>query len=153
MNVARTVFAFVLPVLAAWGSVVWFTGCAETSCERGFDYDPDCDACTPRPRNCPRDIPAEANLILRVSQPLPAEVRVFAGAAHETGRLIWSGVPSSAIWSMRLPLGDYAATALYPQTGDTVLAVDGDYVGYSETSYCEGSCFTEADGEVDLRLK
>lgn len=91
--------------------------------------------------------------MLRVSQPLPTEVRVYAGSAYETGTLVWSGAPTSVTWSLRLPLGDYAATALYPGTGDTVLAVDGDVVGYTEERYCDGECFLEADGTVDLRLR
>ena len=139
------------------GLALLFVACADDRCDPQSSIpcewiDDEDNGCTPAPAWCPRSIPASANLVVRVSQPLPKIVRVYSGATYENGTLIWSGMPSGASWSVSLPLGDYAVTALYVNGKDSVLAVDGDEVGYVSQEHCDGTCYGPGDGEVDLRV-
>jgi hypothetical protein len=133
-------------------------GCADDRCDPQSSLpcdliDEDEESCSPAPSNCPRSVPESGNLLVHVSQPLPVRVNIYAGAAYETGILIGSGAPSSTTWSLSLPLGKYSATALYVQGKDSVLAVDGGEVGYDSKGYCDETCFSATDGEVNLRLE
>lgn len=110
------------------------------------------EECTPAPAGCDHSIPDEADLTIRVSTPLPEVVTIYSGDAYETGTIIWSGSPKGTYWSVRLPLGDYSATATYKQGGKTIIAVDGDDLAYESTDTCEGECYDEVDGTVDLEL-
>ena len=127
----------VIAAALAWGLIG--ATCADEDC----DYPPD---------SCRRTLPPTASLLIKVSEPLPAEVRVYSGSSFETGTLVWSGVPAGTAWTLSLPHGkNYSATALYVSGGDSVLAVDGDRLDYSTDDYCGTTCYSLEDGEVDLR--
>lgn len=111
------------------------------------------EECEDDPPECRSTLPAEANLLVKVSDPPPVEVRVYRGTSFETGTLVWSGPPSGTAWTLSLPYNDYSATALYVIGGDSVLAVDGDAIEYDRDTYCGGTCYEIEDGEVDLRLE
>jgi hypothetical protein len=116
----------------------------------GCLYDEDEEDCEPTPLFCDRSRPHNADLTILVGGGSLQVVNVYSGTAYESGRLVWSGTSGGSI---RLPLGDYSATATYVSGGKTVIAVDGDYLDYSETETCSGSCYEEVDGVVDLRLE
>lgn len=144
---------FPVPCLTA----LLFLACADDPCDPQSSIpcewlDEEDDDCTPAPALCPRSIPSSANLIVRVSQPLPKLVRVYAGPTYEDGTLVWSGTPSGTVWSLPLPLGAYSATALYVNGKDSLLAVDGNEVGYTSQEHCDGTCYGPGDAEVDLRM-
>ncbi len=121
-----------------------FTGC--------LDEETSGSECKPEPlfASCARSRPSSAELTIRVGGGGLQQVNVYAGAAYETGRLVWSGTSGGRV---RLPFGPYSATARYFVDGKTVIAVDGDDLDYSATEYCEGTCYEELGGEVDLRLE
>ncbi len=108
--------------------------------------------CTPTPSTCKHSRPHEADLTIRVSSPLPEVVSIYAGTSYETGRLVWSGTPKGKQWSERLPLDDYSVTATYKRGSKTIIAVDGDYLDYESEETCDGSCYDEVDGAVNLEL-
>lgn len=94
--------------------------------------------------------PSTGKLNFTVSEPLPVQVVLYEGTAVEDGRIVWSGIPTQKNWSITVPAGDYSATALYLQGGDTLIAVDGDYAGFSTVTTCEGTCYESDDGDLDL---
>lgn len=113
-------------------------------------YDENDEDCEPTPLFCDRSRPTEADLTINVGGGPLQGVQVYSGTTYESGRLVWSG---SGGGSIRLPLGDYSAIATYVIGNKTIIAVDGDYLDYSETETCSGSCYEEVDGLVDLRLE
>jgi hypothetical protein len=96
--------------------------------------------------------PSTGTLNLIVSKPLPVLVVIYAGASIEDGVVVWSGPPPGEEWSRTLPVGNYSASARYERSGETIIAVDGDYVGYETVDTCEGTCYASDDGDVDLAL-
>jgi hypothetical protein len=135
----KTLFPRILLAVALTG----FGGCVEPDEE---------EECTPVPYHCDRTRPHDADLTIRVSSPLPEVVSIYAGTAYETGRLVWSGAPKGKEWSERLPLDDYSVTATYKRGSKTIIAVDGDYLDYESTDTCDGYCYDELDGAVNLEL-
>jgi hypothetical protein len=129
-------------LLAAWAGL---GGCLETE-------DPEED-CTPTPFFCERSSSGSADLTIQVSSPLPSQVKVFKGSSFETGTVVWQGAPTGSSWSLRLPSGDYSATASYQRGTQTIVAADGAYVGYEAMETCDGTCYDEVDGLVDLELE
>lgn len=127
--------------LAIACACVLTTGC--------LDEDPEED-CTPMPYFCDRTPPSSASLEILTGGGTLQEIRIYSGPAYETGTLVWSGTSAR---TLRLPLGEYSATATYLENGKTVIAVDGDALGYSSAEYCEGTCYDEAGGTVDLALE
>ena len=123
-----------------------FSGCLDTEDEGQVEE------CDPAPYDCSHTRPHEADLTIRVSSPLPEVVSIYAGTAYESGRLVWSGVPKGSKWSERLPFGDYSVTATYKRGGKTIIAVDGDDLDYQSEDTCDGYCYEEEDGEVNLEL-
>ncbi len=112
------------------------------------------EGCEEAPASCRRTLPPTASLLIKVSEPLPAEVRVYSGKDFEKGTLVWNGVPEGTAWTLTLPHGkDYSATALYVSGGDSLLAIDGDRLDYDTDEYCGTICYKIEDGEVDLRKK
>jgi hypothetical protein len=113
-----------------------------------LDEDTD-EECEPMPFFCDRSRPTEADLTILVGGGgALQEIQVYSGLAVETGTLVWSGTSAR---TLRLPLGDYSAKATYLSGGKTRIAVDGDNLDYSSDEYCEGTCYDEVDGTVDLR--
>jgi hypothetical protein len=106
--------------------------------------------CMPMPLFCDRTPPSSASLTILTGGGTLQEIRVYSGTAYETGTLVWSGTSAR---TLRLPLGDYSATATYLVNGKTVVAVDGDYLDYESSEYCEGTCYDEVGGTVDLTLE
>jgi hypothetical protein len=112
-----------------------------------LDEDPEED-CEPMPLFCDRWIPTKADLTILVGGGgALQEIRVYSGTV-ETGTLVWTGTSAT---TLRLPLGDYSAEATYISGGKTRKAIDGDDLDYSSDEYCEGTCYEEEDGTVDLR--
>ena len=111
------------------------------------------EQCVPTPSPCISTVPDHSLLYIHVSNPVPW-VQIYSGANYETGTLIWSGWPALGTkdWSMALPLGDYAATARYVVDSETILAVDGTTLDFSELETCNATCYTVNSGAVDLAL-
>lgn len=122
-------------------AVFLFGGCLDEEGE---------DDCETTPLFCERQPPSSATLTIRTGGGAVQSVEVYAGNAYETGRLVWTGVSGTTI---RLPLGPYSAKATYLVGNKMVIAVDGDELSYSSTSYCTADCYDEVGGEVDLRLE
>jgi hypothetical protein len=108
------------------------------------------EECTPAPLFCNPYRPSQVDLTILTGGGALQEVRIYRGSAYETGILVWSGNHGGSI---RVPLGTYSATATYLVGGKTVIAVDGDDLYYSEMETCDGTCYDEVDGEVDLALE
>ena len=106
--------------------------------------------CTPMPFFCDHSPPSTAELTIQTGGGTLQEIRVYAGPHYEDGTLVWSGTSAQ---TLRLPLGEYSATATYVDGGKTTVAVDGDELDYTSAEYCEGTCYDEVDGTVDLRLE
>lgn len=135
------------------------TGCLRC-CSLGDDTaaststcDEEEERCESPPSGCKPTLPDRGRLKLTFSRPLPVEVRIYEGEHFETGRLAKVFKPSDTAATVELPWGRYAATALYVRGGDTVLAVDGDGLGYEALSTCEGTCYEVDNGEADLELR
>jgi hypothetical protein len=99
--------------------------------------------------SCSGHIPDEANLRFEISDHLD-ELEVRSGPVFETGRLVWRGQSTTG---MILPLGRYTARARYVNGGDTVLAIDGGVLAFSETEECGETCYKPEDATLDLALK
>lgn len=130
-----------IPLLFVFVGCMMAAGCLDDDSE---------EDCTPMPFLCDRSRPTSAELTIKTGGGALQEIRVYSGTAYETGTLVWSGTSAR---TLRLPLGDYSATATYLVNGKTVVAVDGDYLDYSSDEYCEGTCYDEVGGTVDLRLE
>lgn len=53
---------------------------------------------------------------------------------------------------MTLSLGWYAARARYVKDGDTVIAIDGTELGYTESENCGNTCYEPDHVTLDLAL-
>jgi len=115
-----------------------------------LDEDEDAYECEPTPLLCTRYAPSSADLTVQVGGGNLQEIKVYRGPSYEDGTLVWSGFSGT---TLRLPLGEYSATATYLLDGKTIVAVDGDELGYTSEDYCTGTCYEEDDGMVDLRLE
>ncbi len=111
------------------------------------------DSCTPAPIPCNGTEPTHALLNLHVSSSL-AWVSIYSGSEVETGTLLSSGLPplGATDWSVSLPLGYYSAKARYIVGKDTFFTVDGSTLSSSSVETCSGTCYSAANGEVDLKL-
>jgi hypothetical protein len=133
------------------------SGCSD-NCDQFFYSEtksPSCEeeTCIPTPPDCTGTTPASAFLNISLSEPLPVVVRIYRGAAYETGDLIEVKHPSSKTFGMEVPLGTYSVTALYIRGGDSVLAVDGGEVTYRDVTTCERTCRVGDNDEINLSLQ
>jgi hypothetical protein len=111
----------------------------------------DPDDCEPMPFFCARSRPTQADLTILVGGGgVLQEIRVYSGPNVENGTLVWTGTSAQ---TLRLPLGDYSAEAIYISGSIKRVAIDGDDLDYSSDEYCDGTCYEEEDGMVDLRWK
>lgn len=99
--------------------------------------------------SCDKKEPTQARLSFNISEHFE-ELEVRRGRAFETGTLVWRG---SQPQSQVLPLGWYAARARYVKDGDTVLAIDGGKLSYSESENCNETCYEPEHVTLDLALK
>jgi hypothetical protein len=141
VRAARRMFVL-LPAISLCGCLEVFEAFADPEDE---------EDCTPTPVLCDRNRPHSADLTIHVSSPLPCQVTVYRGD-YEYGKVVWQGAPQGESWSIRLPLGEYSATATYARGTQTIIAVDGDDLDYESSSTCDANCYEEIDGSVDLEL-
>jgi hypothetical protein len=97
---------------------------------------------------CSTNQPTHAILGFELSEHFE-ELEVRQGRTFETGTLVWRG---SEPRGLTLPLGWYSAQARYVHQGDTVIAVDGGELGYSESENCGATCYEAEDVTLDLAL-
>ena len=140
----------------ALGWILLGSGCAD-DCD-SYDYTesgPVCkeDACVAPPDNCSPETPATARLSIHLSKPLPRVVKIYRGAAYETGDLVVARTPSVQELLVELPLGSYSVTALYITGTDSILAVDGAELSYHTLDTCSKTCLVGDGGDVDLSVK
>jgi hypothetical protein len=145
-------FALIVASLA-W--IILASGCSDNCTSSAAEPIPHCeeDDCFPPPDNCSSRTPEHAELNIVLSEPLPRTVRVYRGAAHETGELVATHAPATKELTLLLPLGEYSVTALYVTGTDSILAVDSDELGSRELNTCTKTCLVGEPGEVDLALK
>jgi hypothetical protein len=142
---------------AACACAAALAGCADDGCDPQSSipcsWIEDDDKCTPTPALCNRSAPSAGYLQIDLSAPAPVRVTVYRGSSYETGTLMWSGPPVSLSWSMTVPVGNYSATALYVNGGDSVLVIDGVDVQAAAQETCDGTCYSSGTGAVDLKLR
>ena len=114
----------------------------------GSCQDDEDENCSPF-RGCDSRKPTSAWLDCDVSDHLQ-RIEVRAGRYFETGSPVWSGREA---FSLELPLGWYAARALYVKDGDSVLAVDGEELTFSESENCGTTCYEREHVTLDLALR
>ncbi|MCD6025335.1 MAG: hypothetical protein K0Q91_2251 [Fibrobacteria bacterium] len=140
---------------ALW--VLGSSGCA-TDCTNYESVDVSGESCKvcedPPAEDCNSVVPVEANLSIRLSEPLPRLVRIYAGKSYETGTLVSHRVPTVKNYEETLPMGEYSATALYVIGKDSILVVDGDELSYSQLWWtCTMECYETHGGSVDLSVQ
>ncbi|MFH0894791.1 MAG: hypothetical protein V2A54_10175 [Bacteroidota bacterium] len=60
----------------------------------------------------------------------------------------------ASFYSVDLPVGYfYTITAHYKKGTDNIIAVDGDDVKATKSTYCDSTCWTINQGNVNLKLK
>jgi hypothetical protein len=97
---------------------------------------------------CSTNPPTQARLSFDLSEHFE-ELEVRRGRAFETGTMVWRG---SNPQSLVLPLGWYAARARYVHQGDTVMAIDGAELTYTDSENCGDTCYEPNHVTFDLAL-
>lgn len=125
----------------------------------GCDFFNNNDECEPAPPVCDETTPTEGDLFVEVTingRNTHVPVYVFRGDFELNDLVLDTVLTTSGMTLTNLPIIDegYSAVAEYIQRdGDTVIAIDGDHISFSDDDYCGGiTCYGKAKGRIDVSL-
>ena len=125
-----------------------FAACSDSDSE---------DVCeSPDYSNCNTTKPSEGSLNVRVTineENCCVPITVYVGNI-EDHFVYLQDTAYDNLWSADVPVGYfYTVTAQYKKGAENVIALDGDDVKATKGDYCDSTCWSVRQGNVNLKLK